>query len=96
MQKQLRTEYPEIDEIRQDLDSLKTNVVELSRHLTAEGKVQANRLSDVAIERLSDLRKSARDEYVKAERHVKSHPGQSIALAFGAGILASLLFSSRR
>lgn len=88
-----RSEFPEIDEIRQDIDSLKSNVVELSRHLKAEGTVQARKLGEVARERFDDLRRAAHDEYAKAEKQVKAKPGQSVAIAFAAGLALSFLLS---
>lgn len=91
MQK-VKSEFPEIEEIRNDIDSLKDNVVELSKHLQSEGKNQAFKLGDIAMERLSDLKKSASFEYQRAEKAVKQKPGQSVAIAFAAGLLASALF----
>ncbi len=94
--KNVRSEFPEIEEIRQDIESLKTNVVDLSRHVKAESKIQASRLTEVALERLSDLRKNASYEYHRAEKAVKAKPGQSVAIAFAAGLVASMLFSRSR
>lgn len=95
MQK-VKSEFPEIEAIRQDLESLKTNVVELGEHVQAKGKDEADRLGDMALERFSKLKRSAADEYHKAEKQVKAKPGQSIAIAFAAGLIASALFRSRR
>lgn len=86
-----RSEFPEIEEIKSDLDSLKTNVVELTKHMKAEGRVQAFKLGDVAMKSLNDLKKSAEFNYQKAERQVKAQPGKSIAYAFGAGLILSAL-----
>lgn len=86
-----RSEFPEIEEIKQDIDSLKSNVVELTKHMKSEGKVQASRIGEVAMQQLEELKKSAQLEYLKAEKAVKAKPGQSIAIAFGAGLLASFL-----
>lgn len=94
--KQTRSEFPEIEEIRNDIESLKTNVVDLSRHIKEEGKIQASRLTEVAMDRIADLRKNASVEYQKAERAVKAKPGQSIAIAFAAGLVASLLIRRGR
>lgn len=94
MQK-MRSEFPEIEEIKQDIDSLKSNVVELTKHVKSEGRTQAGRISEIAAERLLDLKKSAQLEYLKAEKAVKAKPGQSLAIAFGAGLLASFLLRGR-
>lgn len=94
-----RSEFPEIEDIRQDLDSLKSNVVELTRHIKAEGGSQAlaftKDLRKVAQDRLSELRNTAQREYRKVESQVKSKPSQSLATAFAAGLVLSWLFSRR-
>ena len=94
MQK-IRSEFPEIEEIKHDIDSLKTNVVELTRHVHSEGKIQAHHLSDVALERFSTLKKSAQAEYRRAEKQIQAKPGQSVALAFAAGLAVSFLLGRR-
>jgi hypothetical protein len=91
-----RSEFPEIEEIRHDIESLKTNVVDLSRHIKSEGSFQASRLSEIALERLADLRKNAAFEYTRAERAVKAKPAQSVAIAFAAGLVTSLFFRRGR
>ncbi len=90
-----RSEFPEIEEIKQDIDSLKNNVVELTKHVQSEGRSQANKISELAADRITDLKKSAQLEYLKAEKAVKAKPGQSLAIAFGAGLLAAFLFRGR-
>lgn len=94
MQK-VRSEFPEIEEIKQDIDSLKSNVVELTRHVKSEGRIQARKLGDIAMDRLTDLKKSAQLEYLKAEKQIKAKPGQSIAIAFAAGLVTSFLLGRR-
>lgn len=95
MQK-IRSEFPEIEEIKQDIDSLKSNVVELTKHMKSEGKDSAFKLGEAALSRYADLKKSAQLEYLKAEKSVKSKPGQSIAIAFGAGLVAAFLLRGRK
>jgi ElaB/YqjD/DUF883 family membrane-anchored ribosome-binding protein len=90
------SEFPEIDDIKKDLDSLKDNVVELTKHMKSEGKSQANKVSSLALDRLADLKKSAAFEYHRAEKQVKAKPGQSIAIAFAAGLVASMLMRGNR
>ena len=90
------SDFPEIEEIRHDIESLKSNVVDLSRHIKSEGKNQASKLTEVAIERLAELRKNAAFEYQRAEKAVKAKPGQSVAIAFAAGLLTSLVLRRSR
>jgi ElaB/YqjD/DUF883 family membrane-anchored ribosome-binding protein len=87
--------FPEIQEIRDDLDSLKTNVVELTRHLRSEGEDQANMIAEKARKKVAMLRKTGFQEMQKVERRIKAHPAQSLAIAFAVGAVASLLAGRR-
>lgn len=87
--------YSEIDHIREDLDSLKNNVVELTRHLSKDGNAQVVQLGQSLMERVAEARKSGKQQYKLLEKKVKDKPGQTLALAFGAGIIASILMRRR-
>ena len=90
-----KSEFPEIEEIRNDLDSLKDNVVELTRHIQANGAEQINELGALAQKRVTEAKKAGRRELHKVEAQVKAHPGQSMALAFAAGMALSLLMGRK-
>jgi ElaB/YqjD/DUF883 family membrane-anchored ribosome-binding protein len=96
----------EIDEIRSDLKLLSDNVKSLSKHVEAEGKTTAADLKIKAQENLSDLKVKtqenvanfqdySRDQLEIVEKEIKAKPAQSVAIAFGAGLLASFLLSRR-
>lgn len=87
--------YTEIEDIRNDLSSLKDNIVELTKHLQKDGAAQADDLKKMAALKMSQLNKSGHDQLVKAEDSIRSNPGKSVALAFGAGLIASLLLGRR-
>jgi ElaB/YqjD/DUF883 family membrane-anchored ribosome-binding protein len=95
MTKTTRNDFPEIEDIRNDLDSLKTNVVELTRHIQATGADQVHELGTMAQKRAKVLSKAARGEIQKVEKQIKTHPSQSMALAFVAGLTLSMLFGRR-
>jgi ElaB/YqjD/DUF883 family membrane-anchored ribosome-binding protein len=95
MSKSPKSDYPEIDEIRQDLDSLKTNIVELTRHVQEQGVEQVHELGAAAQKKVADLKKTGNRELHKLEDQVKAHPGQSMALAFAAGLALSVLMGRR-
>tara|TARA_B100000378_G_scaffold268628_1_gene255931 strand:+ start:1369 stop:1737 length:369 start_codon:yes stop_codon:yes gene_type:complete len=103
-----KTSSDDLQNIRQDLDSLRTNVVELTRHLKKGGVQNANRLTDSITDSLNDkyesllsqgretvdtIKTQTRDQYDNFETEVKTHPARSVAIAFGAGVLASFLAS---
>ena len=51
-----KTTYPEIDEIKEDLDSLKDNVVALTKHVQKDGVEQVEDISKTAQKRLAVLK----------------------------------------
>lgn len=95
MKKTEKSDFPEIDEIRQDLDSLKNNVVELTRHLQENGAEQVHELGAIAQKKAEQLKKAGQKEFKKLEGQVKEHPGQSIAMAFAAGLVLSVLMGRK-
>jgi ElaB/YqjD/DUF883 family membrane-anchored ribosome-binding protein len=95
MTRTTKSEFPEIEEIRSDLDSLKDNVVELTRHIQANGAEQIHEFGTLAQKRAVEMKKAGRRELRKVEGQIKAHPGQSIALAFAAGMALSLLMGRK-
>jgi len=84
-----------IDEIREDIDSLKSNIVELTKHVKAETGIRTDVLKKGLIGQVASIRSSGVAQYEKLEGQVKAKPGQSLALAFAGGIIASYLLSRR-
>lgn len=96
MSKAKSPSYPEIEEIKEDLNSLKDNVIALTQHIQKDGKVQAEEVGEEAKKRLTLVRARGKQEMKKLERQVKAKPGQSMAIAFAAGLAASALLRGRR
>jgi ElaB/YqjD/DUF883 family membrane-anchored ribosome-binding protein len=90
-----KTQYPEIEDIREDLDSLKTNVVELTRAVKKDSVVQTEAIKDVALTRFEELKESGQEQIKNIERRVKAKPAESVAIAFAAGLAASFLLGRR-
>lgn len=88
--------YPEVEEIRHDLESLKTNVVELTRHVQANGADKAMALTKKARKRLAELQVQGKEHLKNVEKHVHDEPAKSLAIAFAAGLVASILFGRRK
>lgn len=95
MPRRKKSEYPEIDEIREDLDSLKSNVVELTQHIKKNGSTQASNLRERANDTIHDLQERSQEQVQKVEKQVRQKPGQSLAIAFAGGLLTSLLLRRR-
>lgn len=94
MAKQKR-EYTEIDDIKEDLNSLRTNVVELTKHIRENGNAQTQRITDMTKDQIGLLRKSGKAQMKRVEKRVKDKPAQSMAYAFAAGLFLSALLRSR-
>lgn len=88
--------YPEIDEIREDLDSLKGNVVELTKHIKKDGVDHAEEAKALAKKRFASAKLRGQQEVKKLENQVREKPAQSMAVAFAGGVLASMLIRGRR
>lgn len=87
--------YTEIDDIRDDLDSLKTNVVELTRHLKHDSTQQIDTTREALMDRLMGYRDASKKRMKDMEKQVKAKPTQSIMMAFAAGAIASFMLRGR-
>ncbi len=95
MPKNNKTNYQEIDDIREDISSLKSNIVELTKHLKNDAKSEAKDLKETTLNQIDQLKDSGANQYHQIEKQVKANPGQSVAIAFAAGVVASLLMNRR-
>ena len=86
---------PEIDALKEDLATLKKHMSELTASLKQDGVDEAGRISSKAKEKLGDLKDRGSQGLETVENKVREKPGQSIAVAFAAGFLASLLLRNR-
>lgn len=92
--------YHEIEDIRDDLESLKSNVVELTRHVQQNGASDAKHLAEdvahKAQKQIARLQVRGKRELHKVERAIKHKPAQSLALAFAAGLVVSQMLHVRK
>lgn len=86
----------DVSAIRQDLKNLKEDTASLIQHSKEEGREQLLYAEEKAKEALKSAKSVSKDQYAEIESFVRSNPGQSIALAFGAGILASFFLGRGR
>lgn len=83
------------DEIRKDLDSLQSDVATLAADARKVSVNKAQGAISYVNENIDSLKATGTDALKKVEGQIQSKPGQSIAIAFVTGILASFLFSRR-
>lgn len=95
-----------VSPIRDDLETLKTDAREaarvisddarvLARDVHVEGKKQLYKAEERAKEALDDAKVRGREQYAEIAQFVQNNPGQSLAIAFVGGIIASMLLGRR-
>ena len=90
-----KSKYPEITEIREDSDSLRTNVVELTNHLKQDTKEQSVEWRGAAMDRLDQIKSSGQKQMKSLEKQVKAKPVETIGITFVAGMALSYLAGRR-
>jgi ElaB/YqjD/DUF883 family membrane-anchored ribosome-binding protein len=74
---------------------VKENIVGLAQHAKDIGNEKAHQASEYVREHATSLKLSGTDALRRVESRIKAKPGQSIGIAFAAGILASILLRRR-
>jgi len=93
----------EIGTIRKDLEAISGDLKNLTKHVETQGKMTAadlkakaqenyTHLKDKAQENITNLQDYSKDQLAVVEKEIRAKPAQSVAIAFGAGILLSALF----
>ncbi len=88
-------DYTEIDAIKSDIASLRDNIAGLTSHLKNDGKAQVRSAKETLSEKMTDYKRTGRDQINDIEERVREKPGQSVAIAFAAGLVASYLMRGR-
>ena len=90
-----KTNYPEISEIREDLNSLKSNVVELTKHVRNDSVVHTTELKNILMGRLKGFQDSGQQQIKNVEKRIIAKPAKSVVIAFAAGLATSMLLRRR-
>jgi ElaB/YqjD/DUF883 family membrane-anchored ribosome-binding protein len=90
-----KSSYPEFDKLKDDLGELRSDVVELTKHIKSDGRAQAAELKKRAQGQMEVLQDVSKQKYAHLEDQVKEKPGQALALAFLAGVAANFLLGRR-
>ena len=93
----------DVSVLREDLKTLKDDaqvVLDdakvLGRDLKTEGRKQLSVAEERAREALEGAKEKGRDQFEAMTSFVQNNPGQSVAIAFVGGIIASMLLGGRR
>ncbi len=91
----VQSEYPELSDIREDLRALKEDVVGLTNHARSNSGKYVSDAKDYAWSQVERAQDAAHRGMETVERRVKDKPGQTLAAAFVAGIVASFFLRRR-
>lgn len=87
--------YDDLETIKEDIRVLKNDTKVLGRDLKDEGYKQLSAAEIKAREALEAAREKGKDQYAEISRFVQNNPGQSLAIAFVGGIIASMILGRR-
>lgn len=90
-----KRDYPELNDIKENVTDLKNNSAALARHVYADGRQSLSSAGDVAAERISELRETGLASLKRMEGRVSRNPGQSVLIAFAAGLLTSFILGRK-
>ena len=80
---------------KSEIEDIKENVVGLARNIRDVSTDKAHDAADYVRDRMDDVKATGTDTLNKIEKRIKAKPGQSVAIAFVTGLLASFLFGRR-
>lgn len=81
----------DISGIREDIESLKANVMSLTKHLQRDGKAKASEMSSALNESIDTLLSKSDKGILALEAEVKDNPRRALVVAFMAGFAINLL-----
>jgi len=82
-------------EVFLEAQNIKENVVGLARSIKDNSTDKAHVAADYVRDRMEDWKHSGTDALGRIESRIQAKPAQSVAIAFTAGLLASLLLGRR-
>lgn len=85
----------DLQALREDADVMLQDAKTLGRDLQKEGKVYLTAAEQRARETLETAKERGRDQYDAMTDYIRGNPGQSVALAFVGGVIASMLLGRR-
>lgn len=81
----------ELDALLQDISTGTANAAETMGDYAKQAQAQAAQYAEAARQQYDHMNEMVRDGYHQAEAAVRSRPAESIAIAFGTGILTGLV-----
>jgi len=86
---------PAYDDIKKDLNTLKDDVTHLATNVKKAGTDKANEAISYVKDQVGPVKDIGTNTVSALEERIKSKPGQSVTIAFAAGLLFSYLLGRR-
>jgi hypothetical protein len=86
---------PVSGDIRKDVSALQSDVANLAADIKKAGSDKAREAVSYVNEHIGSLKNSGTNTIENIENKIKSKPGQSIAIAFVAGVVTSYIFGRK-
>ena len=86
---------PATDDIRKDLSSLQSDVAVLASNVKKAGSDKVHEAVNYINDQVDTIKETGAGALGKIEENIKAKPGQSITIAFAAGLLVSYLLGRR-
>lgn len=93
--KSVKTAASSIDNIKEDIYTLKADVIELGRTVKSEGMKKIEEATIELQDKIDSLKTEGRDEIDKVQTYINNNPNNAVGIAFAAGALVALLLSRR-
>ena len=84
-----------LDNIKEDIYTLKADVIELGRTVKSEGLKKIEEATIELHDKIDNLKKEGSNELDKVQSYINSNPSQAVGIAFAAGALLTLLLRRR-
>jgi len=93
--KNLKAANNSLDNIKEDIYTLRSDVIELGRTVKSEGLKKIEEATIELHDKIDSLKKEGTEELDKVQAYINDKPNQSVAIAFAVGA-ALALFLNRR
>lgn len=88
-------ERSDVENIRDDINALKSNTVDLARHVKKAGSHKTEDMTEAASKSFKRLAVQGKEKLKSIEGQIKEKPLQSMAIAFIAGLVFDALLKRK-
>lgn len=89
------TKHSDAEHIKQDISSLKSNTVELAKHVKEASSHKTEDMREATSKRFKALTAQGKEQLESLETQIKEKPLQSMAIAFIAGLVFNALLKRK-